>query len=83
MTIEEHAVNAGLGMIFNSFLVQNGWKEAEVLNFGIPDRFIQFGSHSELMKEIGLDAQSIASRILQEWPHETKREILSSETRLC
>jgi 1-deoxy-D-xylulose-5-phosphate synthase len=72
VTIEEHALNAGFGMIFNSFLVQNGWKEVEVLNFGIPDRFIQFGSHSELIKEIGLDAQSIASRILQEWPHKNK-----------
>ena len=25
--------------------------------FRVPDRFIQFGSHSELMKEIGLDAR--------------------------
>jgi len=83
VTIEEHAANSGLGMIFNSFLMQNGWKEAEVLNFGVPDRFIQFGSHSELMKEIGLDAHSIASRILQEWPHETKRETLTVESRLC
>lgn len=66
VTIEEHAVNAGFGMIFNSFLVQNGWREVEVLNFGVPDHFVQFGSHSELMREIGLDAESIASRILQE-----------------
>lgn len=66
VTIEEHAVNSGLGMIFNSFLTQNGWKEVDVLNFGIPDRFVQFGSHKELIKEVGLDAESIASRIVQE-----------------
>jgi 1-deoxy-D-xylulose-5-phosphate synthase len=83
VTIEEHAVNAGLGMIFNSFLVQNGWKEVEVLNFGIPDRFIQFGTNTELLKEIGLDAQSIASRILQEWPQENKRAVLTGEPGLC
>ncbi|MBF8263916.1 MAG: dxs [Parachlamydiales bacterium] len=70
VTIEEHAVNAGFGMIFNSFVMQNGWKEVEVLNFGVPDVFVQFGSHTELMKEIGLDAESIASRILQDFPHE-------------
>jgi 1-deoxy-D-xylulose-5-phosphate synthase len=64
-TIEEHAINAGLGMIFNSFIVQNKWKETEVLNFGIPDQFVQFGSHKELMKELGLDAESIASALLQ------------------
>ena len=66
VTIEEHAVNAGLGMIFNSFLMQNDWKEGAVLNFGVPDRFLQFGSHKELIREIGLDAESIAFRIIQE-----------------
>ena len=66
-TIEEHAVNAGLGMIFNSFLVQNKWKETEVLNFGIPDRFMEFGSHKELLKEVGLDPETIASKILMEF----------------
>jgi 1-deoxy-D-xylulose-5-phosphate synthase len=65
VTIEEHALNAGFGMIFNSFIVQNRYKEVDVINFGIPDRFIQFGSHMELMQEIGLDAPAIASRILQ------------------
>ena len=63
-TIEEHAVNAGLGMIFNSFLVQNEWKGVNVLNFGIPDRFVEFGSHKELLREIGLDPEMIATRIL-------------------
>ncbi len=66
VTIEEHAVNAGLGMIFNSFLMQNGWKEIDVLNFGVPDRFVQFGSTKELLREIGLDPETIAQRILQE-----------------
>jgi 1-deoxy-D-xylulose-5-phosphate synthase len=59
-------------MIFNSFLVQNGWKDVEVINFGIPDHFVQFGSHTELMKEIGLEAEPIASRILQERPRENE-----------
>jgi 1-deoxy-D-xylulose-5-phosphate synthase len=82
VTIEEHAVNSGLGMIFNSFIMQNGWKEVEVLNFGVPDRFIQFGSHAELLKEIGLDAESIAARILQELPRESERASIS-ESGLC
>lgn len=81
VTIEEHAANAGLGMIFNTFLVQNGWKEVEVLNFGVPDIFVQFGSHSELMKEIGLDAESIASRILQDRPQE--KASMLSEAEIC
>lgn len=66
-TIEEHALNGGLGMIINNFLVQNSIREAQVLNFGVPDMWVQFGSNSELMREIGLDAQSIAERILREF----------------
>lgn len=66
-TIEEHALNGGLGMIFNNFLVQNGIREAQVLNFGVPDMWVQFGSNTELMRELGLDVESIAGRILQEF----------------
>ncbi len=66
-TIEEHAVNGGMGMIINHFLVQNGIREVEVLNFGVPDIWVQFGSNTELMRELGLDAESIARRILREF----------------
>lgn len=66
-TIEEHALNGGMGMIINNFMIQNGIREAEVLNFGIPDMWVQFGSNIELMRELGLDAESIARRILQEF----------------
>jgi 1-deoxy-D-xylulose-5-phosphate synthase len=63
VTIEEHAVNAGLGAIFNSFLLQNGFNEIEVFNFGIPDRFLEQGSHKELLAEIGLTSQDIAAHL--------------------
>ncbi len=66
-TIEEHALNGGMGMIINNFLIQNSIREAEVLNFGVPDMWVQFGSNPELMRELGLDAESIAKRILQEF----------------
>jgi 1-deoxy-D-xylulose-5-phosphate synthase len=66
-TIEEHALNGGLGMIFNNFLIQSGHRHAEVVNIGIPDIWVQFGSNSELMRELGLDAESIAARLLQEF----------------
>lgn len=66
-TIEEHSKNGGLGLIINNFLIQNGIREAEVLNFGVPDMWVQFGSNTELMQELGLDAESIAARILQEF----------------
>lgn len=66
-TLEEHALNGGMGMIINNFLVQNRIRQVEVLNFGVPDTWVQFGSNTELMRELGLDADSIAKRLLEEF----------------
>ena len=53
--------------IINNFLIQNSIRDAEVLNIGVPDMWVQFGSNTELMRELGLDAESIAKAILQEF----------------
>ncbi len=63
-------MNGGLGLIFNNFLVQAGLRDVEVLNIGIPDRWVQFGSNKELMRELGLDAESVTERIWQEFGFE-------------
>lgn len=65
VTIEEHSCNSGLGAIVNHFLLTNGYSNVNVLNFGIPETFIEHGSHQELMNAIGLTPNKIASRILQ------------------
>lgn len=67
VTIEEHSLNGGLGMIFNSFLVRNKFTHIQVLNFGIPDTFLEQGSHKELLQEIGLNPEAIADHILNEF----------------
>ncbi len=80
-TIEEHALNGGMGMIFNHFLVQNGIRNVEVINFGIRDQWVQFGSNTDLMRELGLDAGSIASRILAEFSFQPNLVALSDDHR--
>lgn len=65
VTIEEHAVTCGLGSIFNSFVMQSGFTEIQVQNFGIPDHFVEHGTHKELLQQIGLTPQIIAKQILQ------------------
>ncbi len=67
VTIEEHALSGGLGMIFNSFLVRSGFTGHQVLNFGIPDTFLEQGTHAELLNEIGLNPEAISTKILQEF----------------
>jgi 1-deoxy-D-xylulose-5-phosphate synthase len=66
VTLEEHAVLSGFGSIFNSFALQQGFSAIPILNFGIPDVWVQFGKNSQLMRELELDADSIAARIAQE-----------------
>ncbi len=67
VTLEEHSLNAGIGMIINNFLIQHGPFDVKVLNIGVPDIWVQFGSNTKLMTELELDAESIARRILQEF----------------
>ena len=71
VTIEEHSLQAGLGMIFNHFCIRNHFTN-HILNFGIPDTFVQHGSREDLYKELGLDAPSIAKEILNQF--ELKKE---------
>lgn len=64
VTIEENAIRGGFGSAVCEYLQEKGYKN-RVLTLGIPDRFIDHGSPAELHKEIGLDPQSIAKRILE------------------
>ena len=66
VTIEEHALSGGFGMIFNSFAVRNQFTDAHILNFGIPDTFVAQGSRGELLAEMGLDSKSITKQILEQ-----------------
>jgi 1-deoxy-D-xylulose-5-phosphate synthase len=67
ITIEEHSLQGGLGMVMNSFIVRKGFNHLQVINFGIPDTYVEQGSHKELTLQLGLDAESIAARIMQEF----------------
>ncbi len=67
VTIEEHSLSSGFGSIFNNFLIRNQYQHLSVLNFGIPDTFVEQGSHGELLSEIGLKPAAIADRILEEF----------------
>ena len=65
VTLEEHSVTCGLGSIINSFVMQSGFSEVQVQNFGLPDKFIEHGTYDELMEDAGLTPETIATQILQ------------------
>ncbi len=64
ITIEEHSLRGGLGAIFNHFLMQKSLGHIRVLNFGVPDVFVEQGGYRELWKELGLNADQITQRIV-------------------
>jgi 1-deoxy-D-xylulose-5-phosphate synthase len=74
VTIEDHSVVSGLGSIINNFLMREGFNQVEVLNFGIPESFVEQGTHQELYKELGLDADSISQAIQKKFSFETSNQ---------
>jgi 1-deoxy-D-xylulose-5-phosphate synthase len=66
VTLEEHSLACGLGSILNHFLMSQGYADVQAINFGIPEAFIDQGSHAQIMSDLGLTAEKIVQKILQE-----------------
>lgn len=63
VTIEEHSAMCGLGSIVNHFLMRQGYNQVQVLNFGIPETFLDQGSHADIINAIGLTPDQITKSI--------------------
>lgn len=64
VTIEEHSVHAGMGSIINNFLMRQGFSNVQVLNLGVPETFLEHGSHQNILAEIGLTPDKIVKQIM-------------------
>lgn len=69
VTIEEHSAICGLGAILNHFLMTQGYSNIQVINFGVPEAFIEQGSHAKLLNELGLTPEKIAQKICQQFAY--------------
>ncbi len=65
VTIEEHSAASGMGSIINHFLMSQGYGNIQMLNCGVPETFLDQGSHAELINEIGLTPEKIAQRVMR------------------
>ncbi len=66
VTIEEHAVQGGLGSIVASINVKNKIPVHQML-FGLPDYFMKAGSYRYMLEQSGLYAKIIAKKIEEEY----------------
>lgn len=71
VTIEEGAEMGGFGSAVMEFYAKEGFHDVYVQAVGIPDYFVEHGSVKEQRQEIGLTADSIASRV-RAWMPEKK-----------
>ncbi|MCR5670614.1 MAG: 1-deoxy-D-xylulose-5-phosphate synthase [Butyrivibrio sp.] len=65
VTMEENVACGGYGEKVRAFIDENRI-DAFVLQIAIPDKFVTHGSVDILRKELGIDAESVADRILKE-----------------
>ncbi len=73
VTIEEHSLKGGLGSEINDFAVSHGFGHLQILNFGIPEIFVEQGSYSDLINEVGLTPEAILQRIVTHFTLEKKK----------
>jgi 1-deoxy-D-xylulose-5-phosphate synthase len=62
VTVEENAVLGGAGSGVNELLAASG-VTVNILNIGIPDRYIEHGSRGDCLAMAGLDADGIFAQI--------------------
>jgi 1-deoxy-D-xylulose-5-phosphate synthase len=62
VTLEDHALEGGFGASVAAHLLDAGLP-AHVMRIGVPDRFIDHGSLSELYAELGWQPEQLAERI--------------------
>ena len=65
VTMEENVASGGYGEKVRSYIDEKRL-DANVLSIAIPDQFITHGSVDKLLKELRMDAQSVADRIVEE-----------------
>jgi 1-deoxy-D-xylulose-5-phosphate synthase len=62
VTLEENNLPGGFGSAILEYFSDKKYKN-DILRIGIPDKFIDHGTQSELHKQIEIDPAGIASRI--------------------
>lgn len=66
VTMEENVASGGFGEHVSAFIMEDltGSELPRVLNIAIPDCFVQHGSCEELSRALGIDAESVKTKIM-------------------
>ncbi|WP_416827168.1 1-deoxy-D-xylulose-5-phosphate synthase [Ectobacillus polymachus] len=73
VTLEEACLAGGFGSSVLEFAHDNGFSHAVIDRMGIPDEFIEHGSVTKLLEEIGLTATEVVRHLTALLPSKQKR----------
>ncbi|WP_078552933.1 1-deoxy-D-xylulose-5-phosphate synthase [Bacillus alkalicellulosilyticus] len=73
LTLEEAAIQGGFGSAVLEFFHDNDFHDVTVKRMGIPDRFIEHGSVSQLLEEVGLTSKDVVENIRLMLPRKRQR----------
>ncbi|QHA92506.1 1-deoxy-D-xylulose-5-phosphate synthase [Bacillus sp. N1-1] len=73
LTVEEAILQGGFGSAVLEYVNDSGYQHGGIQRMGIPDAYIEHGSVSELLKEIGLTPDDIAEKAKKMTPAKQKR----------
>ena len=62
VTIEDSAIAGGAGSAVNEWMARTG-RTGQILNLGLPDRFLDHGSREQLLADAGLDTAGITKSV--------------------
>ena len=84
-TVEENSLIGGFGSGVLNLLNKDGLlKNRKFISFGLPDRFVEHGATSDLIRSLGLDAKGLASaagQFLSTNIHSQKKLIILSSAK--
>jgi 1-deoxy-D-xylulose-5-phosphate synthase len=77
LTIEEAVLQGGFGSAVLEFAQENRYYETMISRIGIPDRFIEHGSVTKLLEEIGMTTENVVTQLKAMMPDKEKRVLRS------
>lgn len=66
VTIEDGLCKSGFAFIFNNYLIDKNISFKKILNFGVKDEVVRHGEYERIIRNLGLDSDSISKKILSD-----------------
>lgn len=67
VTLEDNTLTGGYGSAIAEMLMDLGIQGKKLYRFGLPDSFVEHGEIPELYKQLGIDGESLAKKLMEDY----------------